>query len=154
MGSLGGVTEPKVFFKDSVGVAPVICYESVYGEFVGEFVQKGAQAIFVITNDGWWQRSAGHKQHFAYAKLRAVEFRRDVIRCANTGISCHINQRGEVVAELGYEKKGNFVAYPSLNNVKTTYAHMGDYMGKNALFLAVLILAMAFVRKVKLKSPL
>ncbi len=154
-GTLGTQEEPDVFWvNDSLCIAPVICYESVFGDYVSGYVRKGANLITIITNDGWWQRSAGHKQHFAYAKLRAVEFRRDVIRCANTGISCHINQRGEVVAELGYEKKGNFVAYPSLNNEETTYARMGDYMGKNALFLAVLILAMAFVRKVKLKSPL
>ncbi len=50
--------------EDSTSIATIICYESVYGEFVTEFVKNGAELIFLITNDGWWGNTPGHKQHF------------------------------------------------------------------------------------------
>ena len=90
--------------KDSLKVATIICYESVYGEFVTEFVKKGAELIFIITNDGWWGNTPGHKQHFIYSKLRAIETRRSIARSANTGISCFINQRGDVFQKTEYWK--------------------------------------------------
>ncbi|TXC81776.1 apolipoprotein N-acyltransferase [Luteibaculum oceani] len=154
-GSLGAQDSREVFKTPSgIVAAPVICYESVFGEYCTEYVEKGANLICVLTNDGWWQYSAGHKQHFAYARLRAIELRRDVIRSANTGISCHINQLGEVVSTLGYDKKGALVCEPHLNTELTVYANMGDYLGRNALFISALMLLMTFVRKVKSKSKL
>ena len=44
-------------------IAPIICYESIYGEYVSQFIYKGAQAIFIITNDGWWKKTRGYQQH-------------------------------------------------------------------------------------------
>jgi len=69
-------------------IAPIICYESVFGEFVTDYVKKGAQALFIITNDGWWKNTNGYKQHLYFASLRAIETRRQVVRAANTGVSC------------------------------------------------------------------
>ncbi|MFP4060689.1 MAG: apolipoprotein N-acyltransferase [Bacteroidales bacterium] len=87
-----------VFFSpgDSTGVAPVICYESVFGEFVTGYIRAGANLIFVITNDGWWGDTPGYRQHNALSRLRAIETRRSIARSANTGISCFINQRGDI----------------------------------------------------------
>ena len=55
--------------SNGLKIAPTICYESVYGEFIAEFVRNGANAIFVITNDGWWGNTAGHRQHFLFSVL-------------------------------------------------------------------------------------
>ena len=94
IGSYGWQKEPSVFFAYSgIGVAPVICYESLWGEWIGQAVKNGAQFIAIITNDGWWGNTSGKDQHLLYAKLRAIESRRYVVRSANTGISCFINQR-------------------------------------------------------------
>ncbi len=136
--------------EDAV-VAPVICYESVYGEFVGEYVKAGANFIGIVTNDGWWSFSPGHKQHFAYARLRAIESRRTVVRSANTGISGVINQRGEIVKTIPYWEKGAFRADIQLNNKPTFYATYGDIIGRNALFLAGLMFVYAFAIKAKKK---
>ncbi|OFY68588.1 MAG: apolipoprotein N-acyltransferase, partial [Bacteroidetes bacterium RIFOXYA12_FULL_33_9] len=89
VGSLGTQKERTVFksLDDTVGVAPVICYESVYGEFVSDYVKNGADLIFIITNDGWWEDTPGYKHHLSYASLRAIETRRSIARSANTGIS-------------------------------------------------------------------
>ena len=73
--------------KKGISVAPAICYESVFGEYMTGYIRNGAQAIFIMTNDGWWDNTAGHKQHLKFASLRAIETRRSIARAANTGIS-------------------------------------------------------------------
>lgn len=120
------------------GVA--ICYESVFGDFFGDFVQNGAEMMFIITNDGWWGNTPGHRQHNAFASLRAIETRRDIARSANTGITCFINQRGEILQPTGYwvpdAIKGTLVP----NKKITFYVRYGDYLGRIALFFAIILL--------------
>ena len=78
-----------------------VCYESVYGEYCTQYVKAGARALVVITNDAWWGDTPGYRQHLSYACLRAIETRRDIARCANTGISGFIDQRGEILSRSG-----------------------------------------------------
>lgn len=106
---------------DSVKIGPLVCYESVYEQFVTEFVNKGANLISVVTNDSWYGKSSGPYQHKEFAVLRAVENRRSVIRCANGGISCVINQSGITEAETRLFTKNVLVADVSLNEEKTFY---------------------------------
>lgn len=94
-----GKSDRAMALGDGVKVAPVICYESIYGDYVSDYVGDGAQWLAVVTNDAWWRNTAGHKQHFSYAKLRAIEQRKWVARAANTGISGFINPLGESVME-------------------------------------------------------
>jgi apolipoprotein N-acyltransferase len=124
--------------------APIICYESVFGSFVTGYVKKGANALFIITNDGWWKNSEGYRQHLAYASLRAIETRRPVARCGNTGISCFIDIRGKVTMETDWwtEKviRGNIIPEERL----TFYTEHGDYIMRISLYLCVLILVYTF----------
>jgi apolipoprotein N-acyltransferase len=131
-----------VFFSagDSIGVAPVICYESVYGEFVTGYVKKGANFIFVITNDGWWGDTPGYHQHNAFSGIRAVETRRCVARSANTGISCFINQKGEVLKKLTWWQRGAIKETLNANDTMTFYVKNGDYLGRTARFFSLLII--------------
>ncbi len=153
---LGGMTgthtpsDSVILFNDyrrRLKIAPMICYESVFGNHVAGFVRKGANLIAVITNDGWWKKTGGYRQHFDYARLRAVEMRRDVVRSANTGRSGHINQRGDVVKALGYGKRGMLLAEVHLNDTLTFYARYGDYLGRLAVFLALLFFVYSMGRK-------
>jgi apolipoprotein N-acyltransferase len=120
--------------------APAICYESVFGDFLTQYVRKGACFIAVITNDGWWGDTPGYKQHLAYAKLRAIENRRDVVRSANTGISCFINQRGEITRQLPYWKQGAIKQNIYCNTELTLFSRTGDLLGKTSVFLLVFML--------------
>ena len=86
-------------------IAPIICYELMYGEFVSEYVRNGAEALAILTNEGWWGDSQGHKQLLSYSKLRSIEFRKSIIRSANTGVSAIISQRGDIVTSIPYNKK-------------------------------------------------
>jgi apolipoprotein N-acyltransferase len=150
-GTLGMQDQRETFVdtKKSVSIAPIICYESIYGEFVTDYVKKGANAIFVITNDGWWGNTPGYKQHLSYSRLRAVENRRSIVRSANTGVSCFINQRGDVLQATEYWVKDAIKGEINLNNKKTFYTINGDFIGRIAEFLALLILAMFLVKLIK-----
>ena len=141
-GSLGTQKNRTVFFnKDkSIGIAPVICYESIFGEFVADYVKNGANLIFIITNDGWWRDTPGYKQHLAYARLRAIETRRQIARSANTGISCVVDELGELHAEQTWWKEGYIMANLAPNNEKTFFVRFGDVLSKISIMLTGLVI--------------
>jgi apolipoprotein N-acyltransferase len=141
-GSLGTQDTRDVFFNadKSIGVAPVVCYESIFGEYVGDYINNGANLIFIITNDGWWRDTPGYKQHLAYARLRAIETRRQIARSANTGISCVVDELGNLHAEQAWWKEGYIMANLTPNNQKTFFVRFGDMLSKLASVLVVLII--------------
>jgi apolipoprotein N-acyltransferase len=155
-GTTGGYAKDetsKVFNLNhsKISVAPVICYESIYGEYVGSYIKKGANLISIITNDGWWGNTAGHKQHLAYAKLRAVETRCWIVRSANTGISAVINANGEILNSFDWNKEGTIKYSVPLNNTKTFYVLHGDYLYKICSIIALLFIGWFFIIKLKRK---
>ncbi len=120
--------------------APVICYESIYGEYVSSYVGRGANIITIITNDGWWGNTPGHKQHLQYARLRAIETRRWIARSANTGISAVIDDYGNIKASQPWDKAA-VIKYPiPITNKITFYVLYGDYLYKALGFVALLLL--------------
>ncbi|WBL24845.1 apolipoprotein N-acyltransferase [Zunongwangia sp. HGR-M22] len=131
--------------KDSISTAPIICYESIYGEYVTGYVKNGANFLSIITNDAWWGNTSGHRQHASYAKLRAIENRRSVARSANTGISEIINPIGEIQQKLEYEKRGSISGDIILNNKITFYSKYGDYIARVSKFLALFIFLFTMV---------
>ncbi len=106
---------------DTLKVNGLVCYESIYPDFVSEFVNNGAELIAVVTNDSWYGNSSGPYQHKEKSILRAVENRRSVIRSANGGISCVINPLGITEYETKMFTKEAFAAEVVLQNEKTFY---------------------------------
>jgi apolipoprotein N-acyltransferase len=142
MGSLGTQEERSVLFSHDkkVGIAPVICYESAYSDYVAEYIRNGANLIFIITNDGWWENTPGHKQHLAYAKLRAIETRREIARCANTGISCFITPYGEIEQATAYWEQAIITKNLTPNNLQTLFVKFGDIISYASSFIAIMLL--------------
>jgi len=138
-----------VFFSNDkvFAAAPIICYESIYGEFVTGYVKNGANFLAIITNDAWWDNTQGHKQHLSYARLRAIETRKSVARSANTGISAFINEKGEVTKTLAYNAKGSLSGEVTINNKETFYVKYGDYIARLSVLFAGMILLYAIARK-------
>ena len=154
-GSISTLTtqkEPSVFSNsvNNFKVAPVICYESIYGEYLGKYVQKGANFFGIITNDSWWGNTQGHRQLLSYAKLRAVEHRRAIARSANSGISAFINQKGDVLSQLEYETKGVLKGSIQANNNMTFYSKQGDFIARIAALVAILFFLVGFFVKKRL----
>ena len=77
-----------------VGVIPAVCFEDTVARLIRKFVRQGPQIIVNVTNDGWFKNSQAAAQHFANARFRAIELRRPMIRCANTGVSAAITPTG------------------------------------------------------------
>lgn len=123
--------------KEPVGCA--ICYESVYPEHFASYVGKGARAMTVITNDAWWGDTPGYRQHLHYSCLRAIETRRDIARCANTGISAFINSRGDIVSETQWWTREVLDGRIQLNDNKTVFVRTGDVTGRLCILVAVLM---------------
>jgi len=152
VGSLGTQTEPSLFTAAGDSVATIICWESVFGEYVSQFVQKGAGLLFIVTNDGWWGDTPGYKTHVLYSRLRAIENRRSIARAANTGISCFINQRGETIQPTKYWVKTAQKASLNYNRKYTWYTINGDYIGRICLFISTLLLLSVLVSHILQKA--
>ncbi len=151
-GTIGSlrVDDKRTVFEHANGIyriAPIICYESVYGYFVNRFVLNGANLIFVITNDGWWGNTPGHRQHFLFSVIRAIETRRSIARSANTGISAFIDQRGDVYHATPYWEPAVIRHQIYANNELTFYVKNGDYLSRIAVFVSVVFLLTALVRR-------
>jgi len=139
--------ERAVFTHSVTGqkAGPVICYESVFGEFTAGFVRKGAQMLFIITNDGWWKNTNGYKQHLNYASLRAIETRRPIVRSANTGISCIIDIKGRRISETDWWTEGFIKARIAAEERLTFYVKHGDYILRLSSAAACLLLIITFI---------
>ena len=122
---------------DTIRISGLVCYESIFPDFVSAFVQKGAELITVVTNDSWYGKSSGPYQHKDFAMLRAVENRRSVVRCANGGVSCIINAKGEILSETELYTKTTLVGEVPLQTEKTFYS-------KNPLIFPVLTSVFSF----------
>lgn len=133
--------------------AILICYESIFGEYVTRYIHNGANIIFVITNDGWWGNTSGYKQHLTYSSLRAIETRRSIARSANTGISCFINQRGEIMQPTEWWVPDVIKASLNLNEKITFYVKYGDYLGRTSDFFSIILLAYTLVNILITRKP-
>lgn len=153
-GGYGRSTSSSVFHSENnpYFAAPIICYESIYGEYVSSYVAKGANILTILTNDGWWGNTPGHKQHLQYARLRAIENRRWVARSANTGISAVIDEKGAILETRGWNIPASFKFSIPTTDTLTFYSRFGDYLYKGFSFLAILILGWNILLVLKQKQ--
>ncbi len=154
-GSLGSNYAPVPFkVNDSVKVAPIICYESIFGNYVSQFVKNGADVLAIITNDGWWQNTPGYKQHLYTGALRAIETREFIVRAANTGISCFIMPSGEILQATDYWVPAAIKSPLIICHKQTFYTRFGDYIGWAGVYLAgffVILLMILMLKSVFFK---
>lgn len=132
-----GTDKERVAFSNPYNkgkLAPIICYESIYGEFVTDYVKKGANFLAIMTNDSWWGVTEGHKQLLSYAKLRAIETRREIARSANSGISAHIDAKGEILEDTFYGDQTTLFAKINLYDQQTFYTRAGDLLSRISIF--------------------
>ena len=157
VGSYGSQAERTVFAAPAnapaLRPAPIICYESIYGDFVSEYIPNGATLLALFTNDAWWHDSPGYRQLLRYGSLRCIETRRDLARAANTGFTGFINQKGEI-----YQLVPAWITTASrgtvhLNTEQTFYARHGELIGRGCQILAVLgLLAVVVATVIKTRA--
>ncbi len=128
-------------------IGPIICIESIYPGFVKDFVSLGANILTVITNDGWYDYTVGPEQHYQIACMRAIETRRYIARCANTGVSGFITPAGTSILKAPqYTKIGIAASLPLLNE-KSFYVRYGDWLVYLCSGICVLFFIISFFRK-------
>jgi apolipoprotein N-acyltransferase len=141
LNSLGIQDRPRVFFNQGgTGIAPIICYESVYGDYLTDFVRMGASLIFSMTIDGWWKNTPGYQQHFHYTRLRAVESRRSIARSALKGISAFINQRGDILQAAQYKDQAAMRYTLRANSTPTFYVRHNNYIASTMLWASLFLI--------------
>ena len=147
--SYGRDKEARVFTlnnTDKTKLGTLICFESIFTDFISEMVRNGAQVFIVISNDDWWGNTAGHRQHFAYARLHAIANRRAIIRAANTGISGYIDAYGGVLKKSNYREKTLLVEQISTNDYLTFYSRFEPTIRWVILIISFLILSVGIIK--------
>jgi apolipoprotein N-acyltransferase len=122
-------------------VSPLICYEVIFPGAVADPASRPAW-LLNLTNDAWFGLSTGPHQHFASARLRAVEEGLPLVRVANTGISGVIDPYGRVLAKLELGREGVIDTTLPRALPFTPYARFGDWI-VGSIMLMVLALAVA-----------
>ena len=140
IGRCVGQDEISLLHFGDVPLGCAVCYESVFGEYCTGYVLKGAKAMTIITNDAWWGNTPGYRQHLSYASLRAIELRRDIARCGNTGISCFIDQKGRILDQGPWWEQASLEGSVNLNSEITFFASHGDVTGRVCTFVFCLLL--------------
>lgn len=153
-GQLGWGTEYKTFASRGVKMGPAICYEGLYSDYFAGFVREGAEVMGVISNDGWWGDTPGHKRLFDFCRLRAVETRRAIARSANTGKSGFITPRGEVIESMGWDRRGVMTQEIEVRRDKTAYVVYGDWVARTSSLVALLSLLYYMAYRVRKRNHL
>jgi len=140
-------------------VAPLICFEDTIGDLTRQFVLRGADLLVTVTNDGWFLRSAGSRQHLANAVFRCVETRRPMVRAANTGVTCFVNDLGRVTQILRDDRGSTFQEGTLAGEVNlpaeprlTFYVRHGELFAEVCAGIAGLILLVKVVSRMAWKD--
>lgn len=144
--------------NDKAQVAPLICFEDTIGDLTRQFVLAGGNVLANVTNDGWFLRSAGSQQHLANAVFRCVETRLPMVRAANTGVTCFVNEFGHVTHTLLDENGSQFtegvltgeIAVPA-GTEQTFYVRYGEVFAEGCVGIAVLVLVALAGRRIMRK---
>ena len=135
----------------SIPLGCAVCYESVYGEYYTGYILEGARAMTIITNDAWWKDTPGYRQHLSYASLRAIETRRAIARCANTGVSAIITPTGEIQQPTPWWEPAVIEGKIPLRDDITFFVSHGDITGRICTFVFLLMLLALAVQLVTKK---
>jgi apolipoprotein N-acyltransferase len=133
-------TNSSLFRVDGTRVSASVCYEAVFPAILREGVRDGAGWLVNVTNDAWFGDTVAPRQHLAMARLRCVEFRRPMVRAANSGISAVVDSGGEIVSFLGLSRRGVVVASIRPGEGETLYAKTGEIFGVSCIIITVLTL--------------
>ena len=126
--------------------AKAFCEKFGFEKYYTDYIRKGARAMTIITNDAWWGNTPGYRQHLSYASLRAIETRRAIARCANTGISAIISPEGKILQPTPWWEQAVIKSSIPLRDDITFFVSHGDITGRVCTFVFMLLLLALAVR--------
>jgi apolipoprotein N-acyltransferase len=124
-----------------------ICYEAIHPMEVREFVNRGAQLLINISNDGWFGTSGAAEQHVRMVRVRAVENRRWIVRDTNSGITVAIDPYGNVTRVMHRDERGSGDLPYDFRTDKTLYTRLSDWFAWMCVAVSVILVLTTF-RKV------
>lgn len=140
-----------VFSASHGKIGALVCFDSIFAELARDSASDGAELLVLVTNDSWYYDSAATSQHAAQAVFRAVENRRCVARCANTGISMLIDEKGAIKKSLPALQKGFICGELGFTDRATPYTALGDlwlYVG-TIYVITIIIIKIIQARRLK-----
>jgi len=139
--------EFSLFNIQNIPFAAMICFESTFPSLTTNFVRRGAQVLVYVVNDGWYEYPPEPQQHAKQAIYRAIENRRPVLRCTNTGISMVISPSGNITKELPLNQSGVISAAVIPNNELTFYTKHGDLIAQLSTLISICFILGVLIRK-------
>jgi len=135
-----------------VGFSSLICFEDIFPGLARQFARRNIDFLVNITNDGWFGHSSAAYQHAQASVFRAVENRINVLRAANTGLSCFIDQKGRVTGRVSDGGRDLFVpgfkvGEIILSRTRTIYTAYGDIFAYACMIFTVLYAAIILIKK-------
>jgi len=152
-----GIGKDSTVFEDSIHhtkFLAMVCYESIFPEFVSSFVKRGAEFLVFITNDSWWGNTSGARQHCQFAVMRAVENRRWVVRCANGGISCFVDPLGRIYDKTQMYTEASIARSIEPRTEQTFYTKHGDWLPRIAGTITGFLMAGSLLQFIFVRSTL
>lgn len=133
--------------KDRPAIGVQICFEIVFPGLSRALVKNGAGLLVNLTNDAWFGKSSAAYQHFSMAVFRAVENRRSLARCANTGISGFVDPVGRIVAQTDLFVDAVVDRDVPVMTGTTMYTRIGDLLPLACLIVLILLAGRPMIRK-------
>ena len=148
-------SERKVFYVDGHYYGVFICYESIFGDEVRQFVKSGAEVLINISDDGWYGDSGAPWQHLNMARMRAIENHRWVLRATNTGITTAIDPQGRMAFQAPRHLRAAFLFPFDFSHGQTFYTRHGDWFAYLSTAITLVFLASAWLTRSRiLASPM
>ena len=132
---------PSLFRVEGTLAGASVCYEAVFPGIIRDSVRGGATWLVNVTNDAWFGDTVAPHQHLAMARMRTVEFRRAMVRAANSGVSAVIDPTGETVARMDLFRRGTAVGRVLPRGGETIYAKMGEIFAISCTIMTLFVLA-------------
>ena len=145
LGNFSHGNDFKLFDINNNKFASLICMESIFPSLSRKFTAEGANFLVYVVNDGWYETAPEPQQHSSRVIYRAIETRKPVIRCANTGISMVIDQFGNIQHHIDLNKEGSIVANIYPNSYKTFYVRYGDIF----IYLMIVGIILSMFKSIK-----
>jgi apolipoprotein N-acyltransferase len=135
-----GEDKKSLFTSSGNKIAAIICYEAAFGSLYRKYSKEGAEAFFELLNEGWYFNTKVSEQFLNLSVIRAIENRKDIARSSNMGISCFINQKGEVLSQKAGSEAGFIIGEMKFNKQKTFSGIAGNYPEYLSVVLMLIML--------------
>jgi len=146
-GSYGRGEETNIFIYKNIKIAPVICMESLFPDYVKEFVKKKANMIAIMTDDGWSGNTNGPTQHALYSVPLAIEMRKPIVRSANTGVSLFVKESGQINNRTKLNEQTIVVQEILLDNKRTFFVRHGNILDLISIVGSTVFIGLSFFQR-------